>query len=1368
MKQFHLPNLSAMPSFGESLACLPTFILVQAVLVIGFASLVVAAPNDDVEFFEKKIRPVLAQHCYQCHNSSKKQAGGLALDYQAALLAGGDSGDAIVPGKPEESILIWALRHENGYEMPSKAPKLSDAVIADFVRWIKTGAADPRLKKPTADELAQRPPWEEIRNERAKWWSFQPLGKHETPKVTDSDWSTSNIDRFVFARLQADAVAPQPAAEPAALIRRVHLVLTGLPPEPEVVAEFERDPSPAAYQRIVDQLLASKAFGETWARHWMDWYRYAETHGSEGDPQIPHAKAYRDYLIRAFNADTPYDQLLREHLAGDLLANPRINDELGLNESAIGPAHLRMAPHGFGVTDAYGEQITFTDNQIDVISKAMLGVTVSCARCHNHKFDPISQKDFYRFYGVMVSCRPSTVLIDPPARLATNRDAMTALKKTIRKQLADYWLSDIENLAQRIESHKGALPKPTDIGRPLHAWSQLKDRQAEDLLTERERIAGQLKKVHDENQAAIENAAYYVDLREPNQSKRWNTTGNSTADEVSAAGSFAIQPNGDSAITAIYPRGIYSHLLSDKHAAVLSTTNFTAAGKQTWVRSAGDQAELRAPIRSYPLSNGLLHRASSLNQSPTLAWRPVQNKWQYWQGEKVHYELRTSRDVIPNPGNSQRSWFGVTEIIAADKPLQNEGTSLLAITDDRSKIVGRESLLQAYVRAARQAVSNWRLGKMTDEEAQFLDTLVQLQLLRHRVDQLPAELRGEIERYRKLDAGIPEFKRAPGVIDSEPIDQPLLVRGDYRQEAEPVARQFLEIFNNRPYPGDQSGRLQLAEDILSDRNTLKSRVLINRLWAYVFGRGIVASTDNFGRLGSEPTHPELLDTLALQFEADGWSMKRTLRQMVLSRTFRASSQAPSSIRERDPENRLLSFYTPRRLSAEAIYDSVGRLRSNQQRAIYLPVVRNRLHPFLTAFNYPTPTSTVSSRTLTNTPTQSLAMMNGDFVEQAARAWSNRVAQNRELPTPVDKITHMVRQAFSRSPTTEELEILQSFLNTDDGLADLLAEQQSVLNEQMQTVQSLQNSRDQLLAPIRERLQKQVDQRNAERAKSETTELVDLKPIARWSFDENGDDGIGALHGSLVGKARIEGGALVLEGGFMKTKPLAKPLGAKTLEAVVQLDRLDQRGGAAMTVQTLNGNVFDAIVYGEAIERKWLAGSDFFKRTSPLNGPTETTAGEEPVRIALVYHANGSVQMYRNGQPYADAYRKAALQSFAAGQSQVMFGLRHGVNATNGRILTGKIFEAQLFDRALTAEEVAASANATLVETVSAKMVDAELDPQQKRKIAELNEAIAKQQTILDQLGREVSKLQDRSKLQNGGYYGIAHALLNAKEFRYVY
>ncbi len=428
----------------------------------------------DTVFFETFIRPTLVADCMECHGS-EKQKGGLRLDSRPGWQKGGDSGAAILPHNPEGSLLLRSIRHlEPDLKMPNKAPKLDDKVLQNFALWIQRGAPDPRDTPPTT--LATKPTWPDLLASRRSWWSLQPIShpqpppnhppSEQTPSSTPSTQSISQslahpVDRFLNDALSKVALPPADAATSEILVRRLHFLLTGLPPKPEDVRSFcaahAQNPKQALLERT-QRLLESPAFGEHWARHWMDLVRYAESHGSEGDPEIPGAFQYRDYLIRAFNADVPLDQLIREHLAGDLLPNPRLSPK-GINESRIGPAHLRMAEHGYQPVDTLDDQIKAVDNQIDVVTKAFQGLTVSCARCHDHKFDAISQRDYTALYGIFSSVRPAQLPIDSDLRLQLPKKAdLASLKGTIRQELAAHWLSQLTHLPETLA--KAANPKP--------------------------------------------------------------------------------------------------------------------------------------------------------------------------------------------------------------------------------------------------------------------------------------------------------------------------------------------------------------------------------------------------------------------------------------------------------------------------------------------------------------------------------------------------------------------------------------------------------------------------------------------------------------------------------------------------------------------------------------------------------------------------------------------------------------------------------------------------------------------------------------------------------------------------------------------
>jgi len=418
-----------------------------------------------VEFFEKNIRPVLAAECYECH-SSKKKKGGLALDTRSGLLKGGESGPAIVPGQPDSSLLLQAIRHTHPtLKMPKNGAKLDARILANVAEWIRQGAPDPRTGPANTSAQPTSSTWADTLAFRRQWWSFQPLTKPAVPTPKNSAWSTNAIDRFLLVQMESHGLAPGPDAGPQTLIRRLTFALTGLPPKPEEVDAFVRESQignlQSAIANVTDSLLFSPAFAERWARHWLDLVRYAETHGSEGDPEIPFAWRYRDYLIRAFAADVSADQLIREHLAGDLLppTQTRFNQEDGLNESRLGIAHLRLNEHGFQPVDTLDDQVKSVENQIDVLGKAFQGLTIACARCHDHKFDPVSQRDYYALYGVLASSRPAQVQVDSPDVLNKNRAELLALKAQIKSALADSWRDAIPQFITQLTRGSSADPQ---------------------------------------------------------------------------------------------------------------------------------------------------------------------------------------------------------------------------------------------------------------------------------------------------------------------------------------------------------------------------------------------------------------------------------------------------------------------------------------------------------------------------------------------------------------------------------------------------------------------------------------------------------------------------------------------------------------------------------------------------------------------------------------------------------------------------------------------------------------------------------------------------------------------------------------------
>ena len=434
----------------------------------GFASLILLAAAlcslkvfgesldaDSLEFFEKKIRPLLAAKCFECHSHrAKKFKGGLLLDSREGFLKGGDSGTAAVPGEPAGSLFIDAVEYQNvDLQMPPKS-KLSDREISDLKQWVSLGMPWP---KQAAPENKRQEPAFDIAQRRRSHWAWQPVKKTIPPKVEVSGWPANPVDAFVLRRLEAEGLSPAPRASKRSLIRRLSYALTGLPPSPEAIRDFQADDHPQAYERLVNDLLASPQFGERWARHWLDLVRYAETLGHEFDYEIPNAWRYRDYLIRAFNQDVPFNLFAKEHIAGDLLEEARRNPENGANESWMGTGFYWLGQQVHSPVDVQMNQLDLIDNQIDVLSKTFLGLTISCARCHDHKFDAISTKDFYSLYGVLRSSRYHEAAVDAPAIWDRSRNRLKAKKAAAREAAAFTWLKNGALLAEYVHAGLGLL-----------------------------------------------------------------------------------------------------------------------------------------------------------------------------------------------------------------------------------------------------------------------------------------------------------------------------------------------------------------------------------------------------------------------------------------------------------------------------------------------------------------------------------------------------------------------------------------------------------------------------------------------------------------------------------------------------------------------------------------------------------------------------------------------------------------------------------------------------------------------------------------------------------------------------------------------
>jgi hypothetical protein len=741
-----------------------------------------APTPEQLAYFESKVRPVLVDRCYECHSAkADKVKGGLLLDSRAGLRKGGDTGPTITPGDPEASLLIQAVRHQDkDLAMPPKK-MISPEQIIDLEEWVKMGAPDPRGDNTVAAVEAKTAiDWSKARN----WWSLRPLASPDAPSVLDAAWPANEIDRFILAKLDAGGLKPASDADKRVLIRRATYDLIGLPPTPEEVEAFLTDESPGAFEKVVDRLLASPHYGERWGRYWLDVVRYADTAGDNSDFPIPQMHLYRDWVIAAFNRDLPYDQFIRQQIAGDLL--PAANDTQR-HEQLIATGYIANSRRFGSRVDDYPQHLTIEDT-IDNFGRAYLGLTINCARCHDHKFDPISTQDYYGLYGIFNSTR--------------------------------------------------------------YPWPgiELDQKQRDFVPLVRGEVVSAFQKENDEKQKSLE----------------------------------------------------------------------------------GEVKRLEQDLK------GL-------------------------EGD-------------------------------AKKPVEEQLKKAKEAAEKHSRTPPPYSLAYAVADAAK---------------------------------------RGDAALQQKGDPA------KPGPI---------------------VRRHFLTALGGAELPaGDNSsGRLQLANWLLDRSDPLPARVMANRIWLNHFGKGIVPTPNDFGKQGKPATHPELLDWLASRFIAEGWSVKKMHRLIMLSRTYRLASTRDPELLAKDPNNELFGAYPRRRLDAEAIRDTIltlgGSLDSSaggehpfpsqvewkftqhnpfkatyetNKRSVYLMTQRIQRHPYLAIFDGADPSVSTPQRTTSTTPLQSLFFLNDSLIHEQAKRFAQRLVTERSDDGSRLELASEV--AFARQAKPEEVERAMQFL-----------------------------------------------------------------------------------------------------------------------------------------------------------------------------------------------------------------------------------------------------------------------------------------------------------------------------------------------------
>jgi cytochrome c553 len=1030
------------------------------------AAATAASGADGSGFFESKVRPVLAQQCLSCHGAAKM--GGLRMDSREALLQGGGRGAAIVPGKPEQSLLLRAVRHEGGLKMPPGS-RLKDAEAAALAEWIALGA-------PWG---AQAPP----ANAAEKFWSFVPPRDPAPPTVRNQAWVKSPLDAFVLAALEAKGLTPRQPADKRTLIRRATYDLTGLPPTPAEIRDFLRDDSPQAFARVVDRLLASPRYGERWGRHWLDVARYADSNGLDENLVYKNAFRYRDYVIRAFNQDKPYDQFIHEQLAGDLL--PEAADLATTFERWTATGFLSLGAKMLAEDDPVKMEMDIIDEQLDTTARTFMGLTLGCARCHDHKFDPIPQADYYAMAGIFKSSKTMENF-----KVVAEWHEYVLAPKEDREKLAQHQ-ARIE--AKRQEA--GAIAKAENgrltgearqrVGDYLLAAHDVEEAQRIPLLPLRSRgpAAGEVLRAagsFDEG-----NVPRQLEKKKPNVPKDGKgpffaeyriTLGRAgdyqidVEDEERGAGTADLWINGQLMKKGAEPvenreaspdEGGWSALGVFPMQAGVNTVRLEHKSRFPYFSSLLIGPSPFAPGAPAPRSVVQIARARGVN--PSILKQLVEH-------------LRRSQGAA---ASVLYPW----EVFASGKPFEgweSPARGLFAGFQPAS----REQLAAKYQELFREAERQWlalpeearrtKDGKDPALPDPAWEALRQLLYEKYGPFRAPgdardyyspaarAELARLDQQQKELEAATPDYPRAMGVREGPAVtDLPIHIRGSHWTLGEVAPRRFLRVIagdHQPPLGRQESGRLQLARWLTAPDHPLTSRVMVNRIWRWHFGRGIVPSVDNFGRLGEKPTNQPLLDWLAHRFVDSGWSVKAMHRLIMLSSTYQMASAYDERSAEIDPENTLLWRFNRRRLEAEAIRDAVIAVAGNLDlktggsimkykdrqyvantsrrgdidydrpiRAVYLPVIRSSLYDVFSAFDLPDPSTPNGDRDATVVAPQALFLLNGSIVLTHTRLWAAKLLARDGLDD-AGRIREAYEHALGRLPSPAEIDRALTFVS----------------------------------------------------------------------------------------------------------------------------------------------------------------------------------------------------------------------------------------------------------------------------------------------------------------------------------------------------
>ena len=981
------------------------------------------------EHFERKVRPILVQRCYECHSGSAKRIeGSLRLDHPTFLNQGGDSGPVIDKNALSQSSLLQAVRYD-GLEMPPTG-RLPIEEIATLTEWVQKGAYWP--DEPVPASAKETAPFS-IEQRKKSHWAWKQIDAPEVPFVQATDLRNNAIDAFVLSKQREHQLAMSEQTDRATAIRRLHWDLLGVPPSNDTLAQWTQCNSDDWYESYLDSLLADPQVGVRFGRHWLDLVRYAQSRGHEFDEDTPGAEHYRDYVVRAFNTDVPYDVFLTEHVAGDLIPTPRRHPTNEWNESVLGTGFWHLGEWVHSPVDTRKDETDRFDNMVDVFSKTFLGLTVSCARCHDHKFDAISTEDYYALYGYLRSSHYRLVRFEADAEDRRLRQQLDTIRAKYRPLVREAFgaLKDVVN-ASNNSVERGASADVDSLAIPL----------------------------------PIEDSRVLLDSRTLPRDE-WHVDGTAFGSGVAASGWDSLspvsnknEPNGYSLRWSSFPsisadarwllpqsdvRKVNSknkHNQVDTAGRTFLTPGFTLQSAHLSFLVRGEFRVFVA-IDSHRLIAGPLHGETVFEPKSKgqdkMRWVHGPNLARYI-GKRIHLEFS------PNDNSA----FDLYQVIAGAPPAADEGSC----ADRSSAIAGLE-----MEKELRTILNN----SSTDSTSASIE-------LRRLVEEWVSAEREAESKVRRVS------RLAMAMQDGAGQNDFLLIRGSADRPAAEVPRRFLEALDGKLRPHDAlagSGRLELAKELLRDDNPLVARVFVNRWWHHLIGRGIVPTTDDFGVQGLPPTHPELLDYLSVQLRESGWSFKRIIREICTSHSYRQKT-ASAGYAKQDPTNQWLAFANIKKLEGEAVRDGMlavagqldwqlegstepvflndfltgrgrpgksGALHGNSRRSLYLEVRRNFLNPMLTAFDMPTPFSSMGRRNISNVPAQALTMLNDPLVHWIAERWSENTMQSegdvrskaakmllaaRGHVQEPDDLDNAVRFIESESKLTSEREAWKSF------------------------------------------------------------------------------------------------------------------------------------------------------------------------------------------------------------------------------------------------------------------------------------------------------------------------------------------------------